>query len=172
MNYFEFYEIPVKFNIDENALKSKYYSIARKNHPDFFINDIENKNNALQITSLNNEAFKCLSAFHSRVEYVLKLSNIEFNEKLSPTFLMEMMDINESIEELKIKLENDKFQNLKTEVEDMSNLFTDGLKSLTTKADEHSQIDKNIYIDIKEIMLKHKYILRLKETLANIAAHI
>ena len=170
MNYFEFYDIPVKFNIDENALKAKFYKIAKENHPDFFVNDEEKYNTVLQISSLNNEAFKCLSDYYSRVEYVLKLSNKIFDEKLSPVFLIEMMDMNEAIEEVKANNDLVKNQQLISEIESMKEYLASELKNLTTIADNTISIEKKPLKEIKENLQKHKYILRLKETLANIAA--
>ena len=71
-DFFDFYEIPQKFFIDEEALKSKFLLKAKQNHPDFYVNDQEKYADAMEQTSLNNQAFKVLSKFDSRLEYILK----------------------------------------------------------------------------------------------------
>ena len=56
----------------EEALKSKFLTKAKQNHPDFYVNDQEKYADAMEQTSLNNQAFKVLSKFDSRLEYILK----------------------------------------------------------------------------------------------------
>lgn len=169
MNYFEFYEIPVKFNIDENSLKVKFYKTAKENHPDFFINDENLYLQALSTSSTNNEAFKCLSDFHSRAAYILKLSENVFDEKLSPAFLIEMMEINEAVDEMRVENNIEKLKNLTVEIEKMNKSFDDELRELTDLADKAETLEQKPLKLINENLQKHKYILRLKETLANIA---
>ena len=170
MNYFEFYDIPVKFNIDENALKAKFYKIAKENHPDFFVNDEEKYNTVLQISSLNNEVYKCLSNFYLRAEYILKISAIKFEEKLTPKFLFEMMEINESLEDLKVNYNDKKAIDITNEIEQISIELQNELLQFTKSADMNETAEEVLFKKIKENLQKHKYILRLKETLANIAA--
>ncbi|NUM31568.1 MAG: Fe-S protein assembly co-chaperone HscB [Bacteroidetes bacterium] len=171
INYFDFYEIPLKFNIDEKSLKVKFYKIAKENHPDFFINDENRYRQALSISATNNEAYKCLSDFYLRAAYILKLSDLIFDEKFSSDFLMDMMEINEAVEDLTIDNDYEKLKNLTSEIDKLNeNNFTE-LSSLTGIADNAEKPDEKLLKQINETLQKHKYILRLKETLANIAPH-
>ena len=43
MDYFELYGLPVSFNPDPKVVKHKFYELSKKYHPDFFINDEEEK---------------------------------------------------------------------------------------------------------------------------------
>jgi len=104
MNYFELYEIPVSFLADEILIKQRYYANSKKYHPDFFINESEDKQaEVLHLSTLNNDAYRLLTDFDKRVAYILTLTGqISDAEKfvLPPDFLMEMMDINEKMMEL------------------------------------------------------------------------
>ena len=96
MNYFELYDIPVSFKVDKKALKKKFYELSRKFHPDFYTLEGEAKQaEILELSSLNNEAYKVLKDFNKRMKYVLDLKKIiaeEGKNKIPQAFLMEMMD--------------------------------------------------------------------------------
>ena len=104
MDYFDFYEMAPSFQIDEVALKKLFLKKSREYHPDFFtMASEEKKNEILLLSSKNNEAYKILSDLDKRMKYILEEKNVlkgEGQDKLDQFFLMEMMDINESIMEL------------------------------------------------------------------------
>ena len=98
MNYFEFYDIPVDFNIDKKSLRIKFITLSKKYHPDFHISfDPETQMDVLEKSSLNNKAYEVLSDFDKRMKYILELNDAlkEGKESISQLFLMEMMDLNE-----------------------------------------------------------------------------
>ena len=170
MNYFNFYELPVKFHLDEKKLKERYFSFLKSNHPDFFVHDAEKYHSSLVQSSLNNEAFKCLSNFYLRANYILTISNIELDEKLPSDFLMEMMEINETLDTLQFEPNSLQLTELNEQIQSLDIGLETELQNLTSKADLLESMDNHLMKEIKEILLKHKYILRIKETLANIAA--
>ncbi|MEL6867695.1 MAG: DnaJ domain-containing protein, partial [Bacteroidota bacterium] len=74
MNYFEFYELPVSFDLDAERLRKIFYANSRKYHPDFYTQDsAEAQAEALERSTLNNEAYKTLSNADLRMRYVLQL---------------------------------------------------------------------------------------------------
>lgn len=170
MNYFDFYELPVKFNLNEQDLKAKYFNLLKANHPDFFVNDSEKYKESLINSSLNNEAYKCLANFYSRANHILSLSGLDLGDKLPPDFLMEMMDINEALDDLQNEPDAETLKTLEKEIEDINQSLDAEIKKLTEMADSFNSKEKMPLAAIKENLLKQKYILRLKETLANIAA--
>src|SRR6185436_7553683 len=101
MNYFEFYDTPVSFMVDEDAVKKKYLELSRKFHPDFFINQSsEKQQEVLEMSTLNTRAFQTLSDFDKRMKYILELKNLIYEGEryeLPPGFLMEMMEVNEAM---------------------------------------------------------------------------
>ena len=114
MNYFEFFEIPISFKVDEAALKRIFYANSKKYHPDFYTLESEEKQaEILELSTLNNQAYKTLSDFDKRMKYILDLKEIlaeEGQNQLPQSFLMEMMDINEVLMELEFDFDTQKFE--------------------------------------------------------------
>ena len=74
MNYFEFYDIPESFNVDESLIKRKFYELSKTYHPDFYINHSEEKQQEiLELSTINNKAYQVLSNPAKRLEYFLQL---------------------------------------------------------------------------------------------------
>jgi molecular chaperone HscB len=169
-NYFDFYGLPVKFNLNEKELKAKYFTLLKSNHPDFFVNDPEKYNESLLNSSLNNEAYKCLSNFMSRANHILSLSGLALEDKLPSDFLMEMMDINETLDDLQQEPDSIRLQLLIDEISGINTALDIELKELAEISDSYYSLPEMPLKKVKENLLKHKYILRLRETLANIAA--
>ncbi len=169
INYFEFYGLPVKFNLNEQELKTKYFNLLKSNHPDFFVNDSEKYKESLINSSLNNEAYKYLSDFNNRANHILSLSGQDLDDKLPSGFLMEMMEINEALDDLQTEPDTAKLKSLENEISGIKGSLDEELKMLTEQADQLISEQQKPLKSIKENLLKHKYILRLQETLANIA---
>lgn len=104
MNYFELFEIePTPLMSDHSLVNKKYQVLQKKFHPDFFTGASEDeKEEMLQKSASVNEGYKVLKNKQKLIEYFLREKDvIRTDEKfdLPPEFLMEMMDINESISE-------------------------------------------------------------------------
>ena len=121
MNYFDFYEIPVSFLIDEAQLKLQFYEKSKKFHPDFYTLESEEKQQeVLQLSTLNNEAYKTLSDFDKRMKYILDLKGVleeEGKNQIPQSLLMEMMDINENLMELEFDFDKTKYTAVKDQLE-------------------------------------------------------
>ncbi|RYY66436.1 MAG: Fe-S protein assembly co-chaperone HscB [Chitinophagaceae bacterium] len=103
MNYFELFGFTEAPAIDKRLLAEKYFSLQKQNHPDFFTqaNEAEQEE-ALQQSANINKAFTTFQNEDKTLEYFLQQKGIvETDEKyqLPQDFLMEMMDINETLEE-------------------------------------------------------------------------
>ena len=62
MNYFEFYDMPESFTLDEALIKKKFYELSKEYHPDFYANEDEAKQQEiLELSTLNNKAYQTLS---------------------------------------------------------------------------------------------------------------
>lgn len=171
-NYFEFYNIPITLTPDTAALKKEYYRISKEFHPDFFANDADKMAEAMEVTTLNNNAYKTLTNADKLVKYVLELHDmLEEGEKnsLPQEFLMEMMEVNEQLMELEFDPDADALAKVKTEVEAKETELADEMNKL---AEEFEQVeDKKVVLTaVKEVYLKNKYLLRIKESLSKFAA--
>jgi molecular chaperone HscB len=175
MNYFEFYNLPESFFPDENAIKSKYRSLSREYHPDYFAGESDEKQREiLELSTLNTNAYRTLSNFDRRLQYILDTHGLLDETKknqLPNDFLMEMMDINEQIMELeiepdaagvtKIRLDSDLIlTNLEKEAEPLMLAYPTMAEAEKQKALE----------TIKIYYLKKKYLLRIQESLDKFAA--
>lgn len=101
MNYFELFDLPLAFRVDQALLAKRYFDIQKKTHPDFFIQATEAEQaEALEQSALANKAFKTFKNADETIKYVLELKGmLEADEKyqLPPDFLMEMMELNEEL---------------------------------------------------------------------------
>ena len=103
MNYFEVFDLQKSLNIDPAALEKKFHELSRKHHPDYFAAaPLEEKQQALKMTALLNDAYRTLRHPVRRVEYLLTLEGFKSDgSKVSKSFLMEMFELNEQLDELK-----------------------------------------------------------------------
>ncbi len=172
-NYFEFYDLPISFDIDKKQLKRLFYQKSKAFHPDFFVQaTAEAQQEALMSATINNEAYKILSKLESRIKYVLELKGmISEGERyqLPPMFLMQMMDINESLMELEFEADAQKLQQVKQEVNEIvQDLQNDIQTTLNNYEDTPEQIDS--LKKIKEFYYKNRYLLRIQNNLRKFAS--
>lgn len=103
MNYFELFGFEVAPAIDKRLLAEKYFLLQKQNHPDFFTqaNEAEQEQALAQSADIN-KAFTTFQNEDKTIEYFLQIKGVaETDEKylLPNDFLMEMMEINETLEE-------------------------------------------------------------------------
>ncbi|MDZ4757843.1 MAG: iron-sulfur cluster co-chaperone HscB C-terminal domain-containing protein [Bacteroidota bacterium] len=167
-NYYKFYGLPVKLNLDLALLKQKFFEISRNYHPDLFANSTPaEQDKALQISTENTIAYKTLLNTSARLQHVLQLFNIDTNQPLSPMFLGEMMDLNEQIDDITA----DTFPALRREIEELKKGFDAEMLHYFEKFDAASEVDKSsILLNLNQLHLKSKYLLRLNESLNTFAA--
>ncbi len=99
MNYFELFNIPVSLSLDKAQLSKKFFEIQKKYHPDFFSNATpDEKEVALQLSTMANNALKTFQNPDNIIKYVLQLKGLlqeEEKYQLAPSFLIEVMELNE-----------------------------------------------------------------------------
>ncbi|WP_448700670.1 Fe-S protein assembly co-chaperone HscB [Mucilaginibacter sp. AW1-3] len=172
MNYFEFYEMPESFVVDAVALKKKFYELSKKYHPDFYANEDDAKQQEiLELSTLNNKAFQVLSDPAKRTEYILKQHNLlQEGDKyeLAPAFLMEMMDINETLMEAE---DDEQLAAIKVQITDFENDLNDELaKHVAAYQGDDIATKQKELLAIKDIYFRQKYLLRIKDSLNTFAA--
>jgi molecular chaperone HscB len=174
MTYFKFYDIPVAFYLDEIALKKAFYAKSKEFHPDFHtLSDDAAQENALEMASLNTQAYKVLSNFDSRMEYILKEKGIleeEGQAKLPQDFLMEMMELNELIMELEFDFDENIFRKAKNELQNIENELFNEVEALLKNYNDDSD-NEEILKKIKIFYLKNKYLLRIQKSISTFAPH-
>jgi len=176
LDYFKFYDIPQTFNPDKTLVKKKFYELSKKYHPDFYINESEEKQDEiLGLSTLNNKAFQTLSNTDKLIPYILEQEGIlKEGEKyqLPQNFLMEMMDVNEAIMDLEFDQNEDKLAEVKTNVEDFENSLNVELQSLTADFEQYEGGKKYQTLNqIKDIWYRKKYLLRIRESINKFTLH-
>ncbi|MFK8004800.1 MAG: Fe-S protein assembly co-chaperone HscB [Saprospiraceae bacterium] len=173
MNYFEFFEIPISFKLDEAALKKAFYANSKKYHPDFFTLESEEKQmEVLELSTLNNNAYKILSDFDKRMKYILDLKEVldeEGKNKIPQEFLMEMMDINENLMELEFDFDQNNFDNVQNDLKSLENNLLEEANPFIENYNDAFPKEEELNA-IKNYFLKKRYLLRIKENLNKFAS--
>ena len=101
-NYFDIFSQAVSTEPDITLLKEENRQLQQQSHPDRFVNSSDaEKREAMQITSLINEAFDILKNPVSRLQYMLSLKGVDMNSEtdtsMDGAFLMEQMELREEV---------------------------------------------------------------------------
>jgi molecular chaperone HscB len=118
-DYFTFFALPRKLNIDVAALEKEFYSLSRKLHPDLYARaDKRELEWSLEQSSLLNDAYRTLKDPIKRTQYLLRLEGVELEEQsktateaarasgevkkqvVPPDLLEEVFDLNMQLQEL------------------------------------------------------------------------
>jgi molecular chaperone HscB len=153
MNYFELFDLPISLNVNKALLAEKYVELQKKFHPDFFTQSGEEEQaGALEKSATINKALKVLQQQDNTIKYVLMLKKLlEEEEKyqLPPSFLMEVMELNESLSEGStdslLRFEEDIYQPVKAIIENYDDA------TITTEQ----------LLQVKEYYFKKKYLQRI-----------
>jgi molecular chaperone HscB len=105
-NYFDLFGLTASFSIDGETLQRSYRDIQSKVHPDRFAHAGDAERRAsLQWTTRVNEAFQVLKNPVKRAKHLLELHGVdvafETNTAMPPEFLMQQMELRETLEAAK-----------------------------------------------------------------------
>jgi molecular chaperone HscB len=167
MNYFELFEIPVGLNVDKSLVSQKYFELQKKYHPDFFTNATEEEqSDALEKSSIINKAFKTLQDEDATLKYLLELKGILTEEEkyeLPPAFLMEMMELNETLvteDTTSVRETEQKIKHVELELDE-------GVKSIISGYKETETSNEKL-IALKAYYYKKKYLKRILDRIEGI----
>jgi molecular chaperone HscB len=121
VDYFTFFGLSPKLNIDISALEKDFYEFSRKLHPDLSARATPQEQEwSLEQSSLLNDAYRTLRDPIKRTQYLLKLEGIELEEQsksatekarasgevkkqiVPPDLLEEVFELNMQLEELRM----------------------------------------------------------------------
>jgi molecular chaperone HscB len=120
-NYFAFFGLPLKLNVDVTDLEKEFYALSRKLHPDLTARaSAQEQAWSLEQSSLLNDAYRTLRDPIRRTQYLLKLEGVELEEQsksateqaratgeakkqiVPPDLLEEVFELNVQLEELRM----------------------------------------------------------------------
>ena len=121
VDYFAFFGLPYKLNLDTAQLERDFYALSRKLHPDINARaDAPEQEWSLEKTSQLNDAYRALKDPISRTEYLLRLQGVQLEEQskaatdearktgstkkqvVPPDLLEEVFELNMQLEELRM----------------------------------------------------------------------
>ena len=131
-DFFSFFGLPRKMNLDEAVLEREFYALSRKLHPDVYSRASEREQEwSLEKTSQLNDAYRTLRDPISRTEYLLMLEGINLEEQsklateaaraagtakkqsVPPELLEEAFELNMLLEEARAGMDDDVREQLK-----------------------------------------------------------
>jgi len=81
-DYFSFFGLPRRLELDEAVLEREFYTLSRKLHPDVYSRASAREQSwSLEKTSQLNDAYRTLKDGVSRTEYLLRLEGIQLDEQ-------------------------------------------------------------------------------------------
>jgi molecular chaperone HscB len=81
-DYFAFFGLPRKLELDDAGLEREFYALSRKLHPDVYsLASAREQAWSLEKTSQLNDAYRTLKDPLSRTEYLLRLEGIQLDEQ-------------------------------------------------------------------------------------------
>src|SRR5882762_9286514 len=82
VDYFTFFGLPRKLNLDVAVLEKDFYELSRKLHPDLNArSESKEQEWSLQQSSLLNDAYRTLKDPVRRTQYLLHLEGVELEEQ-------------------------------------------------------------------------------------------
>lgn len=105
-NYFELFGLPVSYRLDSDALSQRFRKLQQAAHPDRYASAGDQERRlSVQMATRINEAYQVLKDPLKRAGYILELNNIRWDDErdtsIDPAFLMEQMELRESIEDVR-----------------------------------------------------------------------
>ncbi len=175
MNYFELYDLQPSFQIDNALVKKKFYELSKRYHPDFYVNESDEKQaEILELSTLNNKAYQVLSDPLKRIEYILSLNNMlaEGDKYVLPQdFLMDMMDVNEALMEMEFDHDAVRLADLSRQIDEREMGLFDELKQYTDEFDQKGgKGAESILLKVKDIWYRQKYLMRIRESVNKLQA--
>jgi len=174
MNYFEVFGLPRVLSLDLKALEKTFHQLSRKYHPDYFTTaPADERQRALQMTATLNDAYRTLRHPVRRVEHLLEIEGFKPDgSKVPKSFLMEMFEINEQLEEVKAgSASTEHSQSLRREIEERAKGFELQLQRASEEWDKLSAAGasdeqrKKQLSRLTEILSESSYIRNLQRDL-------
>ena len=104
-NYFDFFGLPHKLNLDSKDLESRFYALSKQWHPDRFARaSADQRRMSEDATATVNDGYRTLKEPVLRAEYLLKEHGFDIGEQKSnnvpPELLEEVFELNMALEEV------------------------------------------------------------------------
>jgi molecular chaperone HscB len=179
-DYFAFFALPQKLQIDESSLEQRFHQLSWKLHPDNFVKASEYERNlALERSSELNDAYRTLRDPISRVEYLLLRAGVRkegtAKQQAPPELLEEVFELNESLDELReTKSEGGELTELRAKLAEAQQSFREKLAEVdaelnaifaewdrTVAGPENDAARQSVMAKLNELLNRRSYIRNL-----------
>lgn len=170
MDYFEWFGVDRKFNVDQPALRKTFLAKSMELHPDRSTFDDDKQ---IELAEYNNLAYTTLKDDNKRFEYVLTIENIIVpNEKpeLPQSFLMEMLEMNMEIDDAKSSNDKIALDSLKSQLDQKKEAASESIQNVMDQYDTGDLNDESKDL-LKNYYFIRKYLLRIEESIYTFASH-
>ncbi len=168
-SYYELFDLVVDFDINREALDSRFRELQQAVHPDRYVNaSAQEKRISLQKATMINEAHTVLLDPLLRARYLLELKGeqaINDQETISDvSFLMEQMELREELDAIKSS-------------EDPLSLVGDILDELIDKIEQREQDIRQLFAEnqlqqIRDTIQKFQFLYKLRSEAETIEAEL
>jgi molecular chaperone HscB len=170
-DFYDFFGLDRKLNVDESELQKRFYELSRRWHPDRFSRkSAAEQAHALEATAILNDGYRTLRNPVRRAEYLLKEEGFPIGEQRSkdvpPELLEEVFELNMMLEELKegddsarpqLESARQNFVGLRDDVDrELETLF-----SKYDAAESQSETAKQALHEIRGVLNRRRYIENL-----------
>src|SRR5579863_892305 len=162
-NYYDFFGLEHKLDLDLADLEKRFYALSRQYHPDLYsLKSREEQQYALDATAILNDAYRTLRDPLARAEYLLKENGFDIGEQGStnvpPELLEEVFELNMALEELRGG--DDSVRPALEEARKKFGAMRDGVDAdLQARFAEYDRTrEHNVLADIRGILNRRRYI--------------
>ena len=161
MNYFKTLKLKAKFDIDLGELEKNYYQKIHTEHPDKCTNgNRKEAEESIIVAAHINSAYLTLKNPISRAEHILQIEKGSFTSQkhiLETKFLFTQMHYQETIQELKVNFDLNRFDDISREVKD---LYQKNMESM------QQELKNQNWQEAEQYLLKIKMLNGLNEKLS------
>jgi molecular chaperone HscB len=162
MLFYEAFDLEPALSLDAEDLKRRFYERSRQWHPDRFgRGSDEEKQKALEMTAVLNDAFRTLRDPVSRAEYFLKEKGFELSKEAPPELLEEVFELNMALEELREGDESARPQ--LREARDRFVAMRDSIDASLAEAGERGDLEQ-----VRALLNRRRYIRNLIREVENV----
>jgi len=163
--HFELFELPASFELDLPDLNQRYRELQRAVHPDKFANSSDHERRlSVEKAAAINDAYQTLKSPQRRARYMLELQSVSFDDEkdmaLDPAFLMEQIELRESLSELNQSADP---------LSSLNQIMTDIKKRISVVLEEISrqfaseQLDDEQKNTLKQLIHKMQFLNKLQQ---------
>lgn len=156
-NYFQLFSFDESFQVEVESLDQAYKALQALYHPDKVVNsNAAERLQALQISSILNDAYTTLKSPLKRAAYLLTLHDVDPEENnqahLGSDFLFKQIELREHLETLSQREDIDGLEEFKLSIEKEVQSYLNGF--------EQHYLQKN-YTDAKPVYSKLQFLYKL-----------